>query len=452
MNRSCVLTLMLVIGAGCRDDISRPELAPSDKPSASTAIAPSAASGDTDYVRTPAGLVHKSCVLGVARGERVERNGSIRRQDGSTFSPAPCRFPGYPNIPENLAAGRGRSHRPDVAEPVMGSGPSHSWIQYVASTIAGPYMGLEAEWTVPNSPITFMSSAWTHGQTYFTFPGLQSPSYIMQPVLQYGSNGWFGGEYWTIANWWCDGNGTWCYYSQPQVVATGDRLRGTITSDSCDGTQCRYLISVTDLTNNAFSLLGFWDAPNYTQLISGAVEQWNLPMCQDLAGQTPDFRTSGVFYSGVTVYDASHNQTLPAVFAQTPGAGYAPFSSCRLRTGLSATTADLLFSNPFSASITGPTALNRYQSGQYVARPIWGDGPFTYEWRTRRSQWSPYSGYNWTSWSPWYSTGSTDNTFVSQSGCGVNRIDLEVMITDGGNNGYNSTATNEYYISINNPC
>lgn len=47
-----------------------------------------------DYVVTPAGLFHRSCVLQVENGETVEEGG-VRRKDGSFKPIEPCKYPSF---------------------------------------------------------------------------------------------------------------------------------------------------------------------------------------------------------------------------------------------------------------------------------------------------------------------------------------------------------------------
>lgn len=98
---------------------------------------------------------------------------------------------------------------------------------------------------------------------------------------------------------------------------------------------------------------------------------------------------------------------------------------------------------PVTVGITGPFTLMRYQSGQYVADAHNGTTPYSYQWRTRLGLNDVYGA-----WSNWYSTGSTNYTYVSGSGCAVNQIELEVQVTDA----QAQTATNTMTIGISNPC
>lgn len=93
--------------------------------------------------------------------------------------------------------------------------------------------------------------------------------------------------------------------------------------------------------------------------------------------------------------------------------------------------------------VSGPSTLMRYQSGQYVASPAGGNGSVTYQWRTRYG-WNSVMG----SWSPPYSTGTQNYTYASVSGCAINSMDVDVIVTDS----LGSTAEQFAHTGITNPC
>lgn len=52
-----------------------------------------------DYVVTPAGLFHRSCVNQVDNGSTVLADGSIKNKDGSIRSTTPCQYPSFRWLP-----------------------------------------------------------------------------------------------------------------------------------------------------------------------------------------------------------------------------------------------------------------------------------------------------------------------------------------------------------------
>ncbi|PUZ27227.1 hypothetical protein GA0116948_11738 [Chitinophaga costaii] len=88
-----------------------------------------------------------------------------------------------------------------VTSPGLGSG----WITYAQNATTVPVRFFGTNFIVPNNPTTY------HNQLLYLFEGLQdgitATSHIFQPVLQFGSNGRFGGNYWTIASWYASCQG-----------------------------------------------------------------------------------------------------------------------------------------------------------------------------------------------------------------------------------------------------
>jgi hypothetical protein len=104
-----------------------------------------------------------------------------------------------------------------------------AWVEYSwanAIDIGGLqyYNYLSADWTVPRNPV----NKWPYNyQVLYFFPLFQSSGEIIQPVLQYGYNGSFGGSNsWSMASWSC--GDTACPHSSPIGVSQGHQLHGEI--------------------------------------------------------------------------------------------------------------------------------------------------------------------------------------------------------------------------------
>jgi hypothetical protein len=67
---------------------------------------------------------------------------------------------------------------------------------------------------------------------HYIFNGSQSSSMIYQPVLQWGNNGWFGGNYWCVASWYADSQGSAAFHSAPVTVNVGTELTGIMTGSA----------------------------------------------------------------------------------------------------------------------------------------------------------------------------------------------------------------------------
>ncbi len=203
-----------------------------------------------DHVLTPFGLLHKDFVKEVTPDDR------------STLEPRPD-FPKGP------------------PPHVMGLG---GWIEAGTFTPSEPLGSMRVSFKVPEPPKV-------PGALIYLFPGAQNASLttLLQPVLQWGNNNKFGGEYWTIASWhYVAAGGT--RHSHHVRVNPHDTVVGTIkviahTPDACDwSVEARLGESDTCAT-----LI----VPGLTQLLlflaAGALEAYSLEsLGQPVWGQYPE--------------------------------------------------------------------------------------------------------------------------------------------------------------------
>jgi hypothetical protein len=239
-----------------------------------------------DYVVTPFGYFHPSCVRAVADGETVLADGRLQHTDGTVDATAPAC--GYPHYTARGEAATGGDSKPDPLTII------HSWIEDGATTTTTSYGKLTANWVVPSAPTTY------DGQTVYLFPGLvdyNTDATIIQPVL--GWNAFFG-EVWSIASWNCCPSGT-TLYSSPVQVSTGDTIHGTIKSMCAAGVESCSLWKITseDMTTHKSTTLK--KAPSEGQTFnwaqSGALEVYEIVQCSDYP---PENATT---FSKVAMYD-----------------------------------------------------------------------------------------------------------------------------------------------------
>ena len=178
------------------------------------------------FVVTPGGrraaeFVHEvapGAVVHVAEGRmrHVTRAGELLRDVG----PVPPHEQGVPLMPANVVHPPGQS-------PDFGTG----WITFANFQSGTPLKSFLTTWVVPGAPQT------RNGQLVYLFNGLQNSSMILQPVLQWGDNGLFGGDRWCVASWYADGQAGAASYSSPVTVNVGDTLVGRMTRVSDIGGQ-----------------------------------------------------------------------------------------------------------------------------------------------------------------------------------------------------------------------
>jgi hypothetical protein len=170
------------------------------------------------FVITPGGRRAAELVQQVAPDEvvhvtdgrmrHVTRAGQLLRDVG----PVPPHEPGVPLMPANVM-------QPPEQLPDFGTG----WITFANFPSSTPLKSFLTTWVVPGVPQT------QNGQLVYLFNGLQNSSMILQPVLQWGDNGIFGGDHWCVASWYADGQDGAASYTSPVTVHVGDTLVGRMT-------------------------------------------------------------------------------------------------------------------------------------------------------------------------------------------------------------------------------
>ena len=247
----------------------------------------------SDYVITPFGYFHPSCVRQAKDGETVLADGRIRFKDGTEETNAPfCSFPRYTPTGELVVEG---SANPEPLEI------SWSWIEAGQVATSTTFDAITATWTVPPTPST------NDGQTLFFFPSLAHQNRtppneepIIQPVL-----GWNDGQPgvgpWNIASWNCCPSGmTW--NSTPVTVSPGDQILGTVISacgsaivQSCS----KWSITTKDVTTGSSTTLNiaYPSLMNFVWAQSGVLEVYSIAQCSD-------FPPNGsITFSNVALYD-----------------------------------------------------------------------------------------------------------------------------------------------------
>jgi hypothetical protein len=222
-----------------------------------------------EYVITPFGYFHPSCVVHLAEGDTLVANGLVVQHRDKTVTNVPaCAYPHYTARGEVVAAGK------ELDPPTI----SHSWIVSAGVTTSTSYGELFADWTVPSAPLAY------NGQTVYLFPGLEDANdvvSIIQPVL--GWNADFS-EAWGIASWNCCPSGT-TDESSPVRVNAGDFIVGTMKSTCSAGTlSCsKWNITTQDATLNKSTTLSNTpsEGQTFNWAFAGALEVYNVAQCSD---------------------------------------------------------------------------------------------------------------------------------------------------------------------------
>lgn len=243
---------------------------------------------DTGYVVTPAGRYHRSCVHELPMGAQVTKDGEVRTPNGVINRLARCAFPIY-RVPRGLQR---QIETPTVNGYVE---RAYAWAPDSGYEYATGYTGMSASWRVPQAPATAYSAP---HKVYYAFPGLEPADFsnILQPVIQYGNNGAFGGAYWVMSVWTCGSTGWGCAHGNVVRIAAGDSIDASITRGayySGGAGAFDWILSMRDVTANTSSgfTWGMSAATLYNYGIGGAVEVYNLTTCNEFPAVGPTFQS-----------------------------------------------------------------------------------------------------------------------------------------------------------------
>ena len=183
----------------------------------------------TCILQAVGGIIGRACNE-IEDGAKVNRDRSVTRRDGSKYQIPPCAYLTY----------RSRPGTTEAASTPADSG----WMEwaYVTEPPGSWYSQINANWTVPAAPQRGYNSA----QTYFSFPGVQSDSFILQPVLQYGYSAAGGGNTGPYASWQCDGLSRLLgVHSTLRPASDSDAMTGSVAASACSAGSCTWTITTT---------------------------------------------------------------------------------------------------------------------------------------------------------------------------------------------------------------
>ena len=294
-----------------------------------TASAHRPASVPADYVVTPFGYFHPSCVQEIKPGEKLLADGRVQAENGGVRPGANCRHPRYNARGEAVTAGS--APRPAAAASTQDA--VNGWVEDTDLVTSSAYSGINASWAVPAAPAS------NDGQVVYFFPGLQDSNNvqsILQPVLGWNA---FGDSAWTIASWNCCRDGA-VNYSTPQTVNSGDQIVGTVQNNCAAGaaTCSTWNINTKDVTLNVSSALN--RTSNYGQTFNwafgGVLEVYGVASCDDYP------QDGAISFNNIQLFDVNKKQiTQPASLAWSPNVMQQ--SSCNLNSSATPSVSTLSY-------------------------------------------------------------------------------------------------------------
>lgn len=243
-----------------------------------------AAPKSPDWVTTPEGLVHSSCVHTIPHGATFDQNSnSVVLASGVKEQPFPqCSY--SPLLAPGHAETTGAPSAPGAATTWEADSwwNSPQWLTGIVSTFV-----------VPRAPSV-------DGSEDFFFSSLQSSGNfaIVQTVLRWEENQWYiASEYYWGGN---DVRGNYV------AVSPGDSISTTVGTDNCSsGGDCSWFIDGTDIRTGQETSLNINAGQPFISAQGGVMELAGSPACDQLpASGNIDFR-------GIHVYGSSHQTMSP---------------------------------------------------------------------------------------------------------------------------------------------
>jgi len=251
----------------------------------------------SDFVVTPFGYFHPSCVNHLAEGDVVREDLKVIERKNGTTKPLACAYPhfeadGTKLVGDLKPVGDGKSQPPYIG---------HAWIEYASIHQTNDYEEVYSQWTVPPTPAS------NDGQTLYFFNGLEDINdvvSIIQPVLGWNGNGLSG---WSIASWNCCPSGT-TDEAPPVGVSPGDNIEGYSFSTCSAGTKTcpTWVVVALDDQNENFSQLV--DTPNEGQTFNwafgGVMEVYAITQCSDYpAAEESNYSGAISFHDQIVLND-----------------------------------------------------------------------------------------------------------------------------------------------------
>ncbi|HKF04729.1 MAG TPA: hypothetical protein VKB49_20565 [Candidatus Sulfotelmatobacter sp.] len=271
-----------------------------------------------DFVITPFGYFHPSCVSHLAKGDvLLQDEAVIQHANGTSENIEECAYPHFESdgtkvVGDVKPAGDEKSQPPYIG---------HSWVEYASIHDSANYGQIYSEWDVPPTPKS------DDGQILYFFNGLEQYSgdvTIIQPVL--GWNADFSSA-WGIAAWNCCKKGT-VQEATPARVNPGDHLEGYVFNNCSAGTtKCgSWDIVIVDQENGNFSQL--IKTSNFGQTFNwafGAVlEVYYISKCADYPAAEESGYSGGLSFYNESVLNDNFVSITPAWTVSNVSGGLTP--------------------------------------------------------------------------------------------------------------------------------
>jgi hypothetical protein len=251
------------------------------------------------WAQLPGALIRPDCVHEIPKGAKVEV-----AKDGSLTGDVTLKgelVAHYDSCSEPAVMSRqnAATHSAMQSEATTGSG----WVeddQYNAPLSASDNIDfVGGNFTVPSYP-----SERDGGQIIYLSNGIDPASHkwFMEAALQYGYNGAFGGNYYSISTWLISANAV--YYSTPEVVLPGDSLTAYTEMIGKSGSTTDWDVVIQDNRSGAYSEGAYWvSGQHWTWAYAGILQAYYISSCAEFPASGREVFKNSVIAHGFPSYE-----------------------------------------------------------------------------------------------------------------------------------------------------
>ena len=247
-----------------------------------------------NWAQIPGELIRPDCVHEIPKGARVEIG-----KDGNLTGDVTLNgelIAHYDACPEKaivthqgaLAQGVAQAQQEETGNGVV---EDDQWTASLGSGDNIDYMA--GNWTVPSYPSE------DGNQLIYLSNGIEPSSHkwLLQAALQYGYNGTFGGNYYSISTWLTSSSAA--YYSSPDYVNPGDSLSGYTQMTGISGSTTYWDVLIVDNSSGANSEGSYWvSGQHWTAAYAGILQAYNLNACAEFPASGRAIFSDSVVYHG----------------------------------------------------------------------------------------------------------------------------------------------------------
>ncbi len=251
-----------------------------------------------NWAQLPGELIRPDCVHEIPKGAKVAIGTDGNLTGDVTLNGELIAH--YDSCPEQGIVTRQSAATQSAAktEATSGSGwvEDDQWNAPVSSTDNIDYMA--GNWKVPSYP-----SEANGGQVIYLSNGIDPASHkwFLEAALQYGYNGAFGGDYYSIATWLI--GTSVAYYSSPDYVYPGDSLSGYTEMTDKSGSTTYWDVLIVDNSTGASSEGSYWvSGQHWTWAYAGVLQVYNVYACAEFPASGREVFGDSVVAHGFPYY------------------------------------------------------------------------------------------------------------------------------------------------------